>query len=620
MLKKGLTIKIQRLLASAFLGLSVFLIPTPLFAQIDQSAKALQTTADAAGVGGGSDLLTIMGRIINIGLGFVGFIVLVYLIYAGFLWMTSGGDEEGVKKAKMMIRNAIIGILIVASAFAIANFILSKLAEVADQNGGIVSSGIGGIGFPGASGSLGRGIIEYHLPPRDAVGVPRNTPVIITFKEPIQLSSMIQGYDGSPSSTKLNVSVMKIYPTGHAEQTLTSEQANVRFTKDHKIFVIKPVQFLGNAVTKTNYTVELGTGLRREDGNAAFSGSFSNGYKWQFEVSTVIDTTPPQVTSVIPSSGGLYAPNIVVQVNFSEAIDPTGASGIFKDGSGFTNMEVAASPVGGGAATRPNGEFKISNAYTTVEFVTDLSCGTNSCGRKIYCLPFSSGISVLVKAATLSTTPPQAVLSESGYDGITDVVGNSLDGDANGQAQGPPKDNYSWNFGTSDKPNLDPPSITATRPRAGDKGSWASSGGSSNIPLDQPPEADFDSVLQASTLTTDSAFINTNEPPKLADTFWWTTQQLLLSVDGQVATSGARIVGGRVRINHRLYVPASTTSSKAVIPEYDPYLISDLQNVYQNCFYPAASKTCAANPASPNCCDERSSNQACQYPLFPFTP
>ncbi|MDO8617901.1 MAG: Ig-like domain-containing protein [Candidatus Uhrbacteria bacterium] len=596
------------------------MLPTPLFAQVDQAAKTLQTTADATGLGGGSDLLTIIGRIINIALGFVGFLILVYLIYAGFLWLTSGGAEEGVKKAKLMIRNAVIGLAIVASAFAIVNFILSKLAEVTDQGGGIISSGVGGIGFPGASGSLGRGIIEYHLPSRDATGVPRNTPVIITFKEPIKLSSMIKDYDGNVSSTKLNVSIVKIYPTGHEDQTLTAEQANVRFTKDQKIFVIKPVSFLGNAVSKTNYTVELGTGLQREDGRPAFSGSFSQGYKWQFEVSTVIDTTPPQITSVIPSSGGLYAPNIVVQVNFSEAVDPTGAAGIFKDGSGFTNMEVQASPAGGGAITRPNGEFKISNAYTTVEFVTDLSCGTNSCGRKIYCLPFSSGISVLVKAATLSTTPPQALLSESGYDGITDVVGNSLDGNADGQAQGPPKDHYSWNFGTSDKPNLDPPTIIATRPRAGDKGSYAAGGGSSKIPLDLPPEADFDSVLQASTLTSDSAFINTNEPPKLADTFWWTTQQQLLSADGQVATSGAKIVGGRVRINHRLYVPASTIANKAVIPEYDPYLISDLQNIYQNCFYPAASKTCAANPSSPNCCDERSSNTACQYPLFPFTP
>ncbi|MDP3793484.1 MAG: pilin, partial [Candidatus Uhrbacteria bacterium] len=151
------------------------MLPTPLFAQVDQAAKTLQTTTDATGLGGGSDLLTIIGRIINIALGFVGFLILVYLIYAGFLWLTSGGAEEGVKKAKLMIRNAVIGLAIVASAFAIVNFILSKLAEVTDQGGGIVSSGVGGIGFPGASGSLGRGIIEYHLPPRDATGVPRNT-------------------------------------------------------------------------------------------------------------------------------------------------------------------------------------------------------------------------------------------------------------------------------------------------------------------------------------------------------------------------------------------------------------------------------------------------------------
>ncbi|MSR85208.1 hypothetical protein EXS71_02095 [Candidatus Uhrbacteria bacterium] len=639
MLKKGLTSPTQTrsniwsrvfVVGFMFLLAMTFISGSEVFAQTAQGVKNVQTTANAAGLGGsGSDLFTIIGRIINVALGLLGIILVGILMYAGFLYYTSGGEMERAKTAKLYIYRAIVGLIIIMFAFAIVNFVLGKLAEISAPSGGIIGTGIGNIGFPGSAGSLGGGIIEYHLPIRDATGVPRNTPVIITFKEPMKLSTLIKGYDdkGTPAdlsddvkSTDLNTDVIKIYPTGHADKFLTTKQVAVRFTKDRKTFVMKPVEFLGSAIEKMGYSVEFGTGLTRENGQPAFAGAFANGYKWSFEVSTVIDITPPKIVSVIPGAGGVYAPNILIQINFDEAIDPTGASGIWKDGQGFTNLEVSAKPLGGGPSVRPNGEFKVSNGYTTVEFTTDLSCGINTCGRKIFCLPGTSAISSLVKAASLSSTPPQALLSESGYDGVTDVVGNSLDGNRDAVAQGPAQDNYSWNFGTSDKPNLDPPFIKVTQPRAGDAGIWQQTGGSSVIPVDQAPRADFDSILQASTITTDSSLIQTNEPAELKDTFWWTPRQVLLTVKGEEVSSTEMIpYSARLSINHRLYLPA-TTSSKTAIPEYDPSFISDIQNVYQNCFNPGGSKTCSADFASPNCCDETVSGKECPYPLFKFKP
>lgn len=71
----------------------------------------------------------IIGNIINIVLGFLGVLLLVYLIYAGFLWMTSS-DSKGPEKAKEMIRNAIIGLIIIVSSFAISNFVLTQLPNV----------------------------------------------------------------------------------------------------------------------------------------------------------------------------------------------------------------------------------------------------------------------------------------------------------------------------------------------------------------------------------------------------------------------------------------------------------------------------------------------------------
>ncbi|MBM3205090.1 hypothetical protein FJZ48_03895 [Candidatus Uhrbacteria bacterium] len=597
-------------------------VPRVAFAQNQTfGQKNVDAIAETSGLENANDLPTLIGNIINVALGFMGIVLLGYLLYAGFLWMTSGGEDEKVKQAKTMIRNAVIGLVLIVSSFAIANFILSRLGGAIDGGGGVAGQGPGGVGFPGSSGSLGGGIIEYHVPERDATNIPRNTAIVMTFKIPLKIASVIQDYNdnGTPAlltddatsgtTIGLNPANVRIYPTGKPDKALVTADARVRFTADRKTFVIKPVNYLGSPTEKMNYTVELigGTkGLLREDGKAAFSGSFSKGYKWQFEVSTVIDTTPPKITTVIPSLGGRYAPNIVVQVHFNEAVDPTSASGIFKDGAGFTNMELRATPIAqpNNPPTRPAGEFKVSNRYTTVEFVSDVPCGVNSCGKKIFCLPKDSAINVLVKAATLSSTPPEAELTQNGYDGIVDIVGNSLDGNGNATAEGRGKDDYTWGFGTESEPNLIAPFVKKTKPKAGDRQS------SSNIPVQQPPEADFDSILQSSTLTSDTAFIRTNEAPEMDDTFWWTPKQFLLTADGRIATSSEPVVAGRVSISHRLYLPAPEDKKKPS-PEYYPYLISDLQNVYQNCYIPAGSTVCKG----PNCCDDSSSKKACAYPV-----
>lgn len=84
----------------------------------------------SAGISSATDLPTIIGNIINVVLGFMGIVLLFYLLYGGFKWMTAGGDSKGVDEAKTMIRNAIIGLVIIVSSYAISNFVLSQLLVV----------------------------------------------------------------------------------------------------------------------------------------------------------------------------------------------------------------------------------------------------------------------------------------------------------------------------------------------------------------------------------------------------------------------------------------------------------------------------------------------------------
>jgi hypothetical protein len=47
------------------------------------------------------------------------------MIYAGILWMTAQGNDQKVEKAKQMITEAIVGLIIVVAAYAIAYFVIN---------------------------------------------------------------------------------------------------------------------------------------------------------------------------------------------------------------------------------------------------------------------------------------------------------------------------------------------------------------------------------------------------------------------------------------------------------------------------------------------------------------
>lgn len=71
----------------------------------------------------GWDVPTLIGKIVGAGLAFVGVLFFILMIYGGLLWMTAQGNEQRVTKAKDLIIAAIVGLIIVLSAYAITAYI-----------------------------------------------------------------------------------------------------------------------------------------------------------------------------------------------------------------------------------------------------------------------------------------------------------------------------------------------------------------------------------------------------------------------------------------------------------------------------------------------------------------
>jgi hypothetical protein len=59
----------------------------------------------------------------------VGVIFLGLTIYGGITWMTAEGDEAKVEKAKKIIVNGVIGLVIIMAAYAISFFVINALTK-----------------------------------------------------------------------------------------------------------------------------------------------------------------------------------------------------------------------------------------------------------------------------------------------------------------------------------------------------------------------------------------------------------------------------------------------------------------------------------------------------------
>ena len=100
-----------------------------LFGGVGASGAGSVQIAEALGANPTQNLTLTVARIIRQFLGLLGIVAVVIVVWGGFEWMTAGGAEENVGKAKQRILQGVIGLALILSAFAVAQFVVTSLTK-----------------------------------------------------------------------------------------------------------------------------------------------------------------------------------------------------------------------------------------------------------------------------------------------------------------------------------------------------------------------------------------------------------------------------------------------------------------------------------------------------------
>jgi NADH:ubiquinone oxidoreductase subunit 4 (subunit M) len=114
-----------------------------LLDSINAQNQAFEKTSE---VGAPTDIRIIVAKIIKIFLGFVGFLATAYLVYGGYMYMTSAGNETRASDASKIMLYSALGILIILASYSITNFVYNSFQKSLKQTETTTNSPSGGSG------------------------------------------------------------------------------------------------------------------------------------------------------------------------------------------------------------------------------------------------------------------------------------------------------------------------------------------------------------------------------------------------------------------------------------------------------------------------------------------
>ena len=129
--------KINRLIITCLSVFTLmFVLATPVLSAVDLRGQLDKTGAVLydQNQSGESKLIPQIGGIIKAVISLLGVALLLYFLYAGYLWMTAGGDKSQVEKAQEIIKNTVMGMALILVSYALTGFVVDLLLQSAGGN------------------------------------------------------------------------------------------------------------------------------------------------------------------------------------------------------------------------------------------------------------------------------------------------------------------------------------------------------------------------------------------------------------------------------------------------------------------------------------------------------
>ena len=110
----------------SFIAATALVTDVNVLANKDAICDGIEVTGGSCAAGPAEDSVNnIVATVINIFSWIVGVVAVIFVIFGGFKYITSGGDSNKVSSAKNTILYAIVGLIIVALAQVIVVFVLN---------------------------------------------------------------------------------------------------------------------------------------------------------------------------------------------------------------------------------------------------------------------------------------------------------------------------------------------------------------------------------------------------------------------------------------------------------------------------------------------------------------
>jgi hypothetical protein len=115
---------------------SVLAVPAVVFADADSLLwGGTQGDVETALGLGNEDPRTIVSSVVSVLLGFLGILAVLIILFAGFKWMTAGGNDDNISSAKSMMTAGVIGLVIVLASFGLSQFVIEALYNATGATG-----------------------------------------------------------------------------------------------------------------------------------------------------------------------------------------------------------------------------------------------------------------------------------------------------------------------------------------------------------------------------------------------------------------------------------------------------------------------------------------------------